>query len=316
MSAALCRMSRSGDVAGVRKAFSRTSAPGPRGSRSDGKASAVNALHRGRNALHCAVIRGHTPVVRCLVEELGADINTRTAIFGRTALHLAAQHGRTDLAAYLVVHGANVDAKDWGGETPYTLAAKKNHVGAIVAAASSMLKENESSGGNAAGVIDAILVIENDMSRPVQHNRRRSFGSAAAAAAGAAGAGAGAAPESKAPMAPPRDWHTRSTNRAGTHARRSAGQRRRTLNDISNSSISARRGKKTSRSITGYGDFRLRGIEALRSKHRRSLAQRRASLAAQYRERMSKLPLILLRDIPLLKIIHRQILAGVGGWWG
>ena len=58
----------------------------------------------GRRPLHCAAFWGHIFVVKELIEERNAEINARM-IGGRTALTVARQHEKPDVAAYLVSHG-------------------------------------------------------------------------------------------------------------------------------------------------------------------------------------------------------------------
>src|SRR5205814_5589793 len=58
--------------------------------------------------------------VRLLVEA-GVDVNT-TNEADFTALHCAAFSGMNELVQYLVEHGANINARDWRGRTPFRLA--------------------------------------------------------------------------------------------------------------------------------------------------------------------------------------------------
>ena len=57
-----------------------------------------------------------------LLVELGVDVNAANKT-GITALHGAALMGADDVISYLVTKGANVNATDIGGQTPYTIAA-------------------------------------------------------------------------------------------------------------------------------------------------------------------------------------------------
>ena len=52
---------------------------------------------------------GWLPTVRYLVEEAGADVNSRD-VDGYTAVHHAAARGDNELILYLVEHGADVTA--------------------------------------------------------------------------------------------------------------------------------------------------------------------------------------------------------------
>ena len=62
--------------------------------------------HGGR-PLHSAVWQGHISVVKELIEERNAEINARTDN-GRTALRVANEYNKADIAAYLVSHGGIV----------------------------------------------------------------------------------------------------------------------------------------------------------------------------------------------------------------
>jgi len=56
-----------------------------------------------------------------LLVEVGVDVNaTNEADF--TALHCAAFTGLPELVQYLVDHGADLNARDWRGRTPFRLA--------------------------------------------------------------------------------------------------------------------------------------------------------------------------------------------------
>ena len=65
----------------------------------------VEALgNDGWRPLHYAAYNGHISVVKELIEERNAEINART-VTGTTALTLARQQNKPDVAAYLVSHG-------------------------------------------------------------------------------------------------------------------------------------------------------------------------------------------------------------------
>jgi ankyrin repeat protein len=61
----------------------------------------------GWRPLHEAAYNGRISVVKELIEERNAEINARTDD-GRTALRLARQQNKPDVAAYLVSHGGIV----------------------------------------------------------------------------------------------------------------------------------------------------------------------------------------------------------------
>jgi quinoprotein dehydrogenase-associated probable ABC transporter substrate-binding protein len=66
--------------------------------------------------------------------EAGADVNRPVGKGGYTPLMLAATSGSKDVAALLIAHGANVNAKNAGGVTPLMMVAANNavHVGSLL----------------------------------------------------------------------------------------------------------------------------------------------------------------------------------------
>jgi ankyrin repeat protein len=56
--------------------------------------------------------------------ELGADVNVTNAA-GQTPLHVAVAAGANDIVRMLVEKGARVDARDRRGDTPMTLADRR-----------------------------------------------------------------------------------------------------------------------------------------------------------------------------------------------
>jgi len=70
----------------------------------------------GDTALIIASRKGDMAVVKCLVEELKADVNLH-GNEGMTALMWAAWHKRHDLVKYLHSHGANINAQSYFGQT-------------------------------------------------------------------------------------------------------------------------------------------------------------------------------------------------------
>ena len=77
------------------------------------------------NALHCALEKDHTEVALYLIKH-GADVHSKK-FWGNTPLHIAAQKGFYDIAVALLEHGAKPDSKNYGYETPLTLAAKNKN---------------------------------------------------------------------------------------------------------------------------------------------------------------------------------------------
>lgn len=70
----------------------------------------------GATPLIYAVVQDELPIVKLLVER-GADVRA-TYRSGRTALHIAADGGMTDIARVLLQNGADLNARDRGGSTP------------------------------------------------------------------------------------------------------------------------------------------------------------------------------------------------------
>ncbi|KAJ3103126.1 hypothetical protein HDU96_009397 [Phlyctochytrium bullatum] len=75
-----------------------------------------------RSPLLCAVVCGHTEIVRKLLTH-GADASVRHTT-GMPVLHVAAKNNMHDIVALLVAHGADMTATiDWGGFTALQYAA-------------------------------------------------------------------------------------------------------------------------------------------------------------------------------------------------
>lgn len=83
----------------------------------------------GVTALHISAKHGHLPVTNLLIKA-GADLEAGD-IEGYTPLHIAAQVGRHRVMEALVEAGANVDHTLPDGATPMYLAAETGHLGAV-----------------------------------------------------------------------------------------------------------------------------------------------------------------------------------------
>jgi ankyrin repeat protein len=82
--------------------------------------SLINARDKdGSTPLHCAVWKGHAPVVAVLLEA-GADVNATNENdhWGTTPLHAAAHANQAAIAQLLIDHGADVNSRDREGRTP------------------------------------------------------------------------------------------------------------------------------------------------------------------------------------------------------
>jgi ankyrin repeat protein len=73
----------------------------------------------GSTPLHCASWKGHTEVVRVLIDA-GADVQARNGNthWGDTPLHAAAHGNRRAVAELLLECGAPLDVKNSNGNTP------------------------------------------------------------------------------------------------------------------------------------------------------------------------------------------------------
>ena len=87
----------------------------------------VNAKCSGsRTSLHYASLHGRTETVRVLVKEFGADVNAED-LEKETPLHLAVFYGYTEIARVFVEQGADVNAKDSDGKTPFSPVDENEH---------------------------------------------------------------------------------------------------------------------------------------------------------------------------------------------
>lgn len=84
----------------------------------------------GRTALMLAASAGHTPVVAYLLEKYPDGLNLRCHRYGYTALHYAAQEkfGPTEMLHLLLERGAQADARSAAGVAPLHLAAARGRV--------------------------------------------------------------------------------------------------------------------------------------------------------------------------------------------
>lgn len=81
---------------------------------------------RGETALIAAAREGHTPVVKYLLEQGGADPNIRDAE-GWTALMEAAANGHLTIVDLLLMHGADRTIVNRNGDTAFRLASRQRH---------------------------------------------------------------------------------------------------------------------------------------------------------------------------------------------
>lgn len=75
----------------------------------------------GATPLHIAAENGSIAVAYELLQH-GVNVNIRTDIHELTPLHSAVIGGKKDMVEFLILNGADVNAKDHGGETPLSWA--------------------------------------------------------------------------------------------------------------------------------------------------------------------------------------------------
>jgi ankyrin repeat protein len=87
----------------------------------------VSLLHNGCSTVYAAAESGDEHVVRCLLNECGADVSQPNTC-GSTALHVAASKGHEHVVRCLVKEcGADIDQANNNGVTPLTVAVADKH---------------------------------------------------------------------------------------------------------------------------------------------------------------------------------------------
>lgn len=89
----------------------------------------INAANStGQTPLYLAAASGNGEMVSGLLED-GAELDVPDSGDGLRALHVAAQHGHTDVVDLLVRYGADTEARTRHQQTPLHLAALHGHAG-------------------------------------------------------------------------------------------------------------------------------------------------------------------------------------------
>ena len=103
----------------------------------------------GNTCMHLAAQQSHLETLSYLYgASVGADVNARDGLSGRTVLHWAADNGDTDLVALLMSRcGAHVHASAYDKCTPVQLAMGRGHARVVeqLATAGACLEIDESS---------------------------------------------------------------------------------------------------------------------------------------------------------------------------
>jgi hypothetical protein len=89
-------------------------------------------LSDGATPLYVAAQTGNLALAQCLVEELGADVNQEAGYDGGTPLFIAAQKGHLAVLRCMIKKfGANVDVARRDGFTPLYVAAQNGHLAVV-----------------------------------------------------------------------------------------------------------------------------------------------------------------------------------------
>ena len=96
----------------------------------------------GKTPLHWAALVDSVACAKLLIEVGKADINSKTK-GGATGCHLAAEENKLKVLAYFIDTGADGDALNNKGLTPFDIAKKKGHKEAM-----KILRPNSGSGCN------------------------------------------------------------------------------------------------------------------------------------------------------------------------
>jgi serine/threonine-protein phosphatase 6 regulatory ankyrin repeat subunit B len=95
-------------------------------------ASKGTQIFGGTTPLIIACDKGHMAVLQLLLEHRqGQGLEEKDDVWGRTALHSAAQRGHEEVTAYLLDNGAQADSRDDNSSTPLIIASKNGHLGVV-----------------------------------------------------------------------------------------------------------------------------------------------------------------------------------------
>ncbi|OOQ85871.1 hypothetical protein PEBR_24172 [Penicillium brasilianum] len=91
---------------------------------------AYNANHRGSSALAWATLNGQLATFQHFIKA-GGDITKSSSPITHGLLHLAAEHGKLEVAQLLIDHGAKINRFNNSFETPLHLAATYGHTAVV-----------------------------------------------------------------------------------------------------------------------------------------------------------------------------------------
>lgn len=82
-----------------------------------------------RLSLRVAVMRGDLKTVKYIFDHQGWDANAHVDQAGETTpLHIACKNGHNEIVSYLLQKGADVNARDWNGDTALHASVSQRHV--------------------------------------------------------------------------------------------------------------------------------------------------------------------------------------------
>ena len=97
----------------------------------------------GHTLLSEAASRGYVPIVRMLLKDFGADPNIPTLLGASSPLHLAVIGSHRQIAAMLIIHGADVEAEDRYGNCPFHLVSNIKVLRLLLKHGANILKKNK-----------------------------------------------------------------------------------------------------------------------------------------------------------------------------
>ena len=97
----------------------------------------------GHTLLTEAASRGHLPIVRMLLKDFGADPNIPTLLGASSPLHLAVIGSHRQIAAMLIIHGADLEAADRYGSCPIHFVSNVKILRLLLKHGANILKKNK-----------------------------------------------------------------------------------------------------------------------------------------------------------------------------